>query len=86
MVLTDTESAGALAIIERLRETIMGCDLGPDYPGRLTASFGLAQLGPQFRDLTAWIEAADTALYQAKQAGRNRSVVYAPPEPACNPG
>lgn len=51
MVLPDTDNVGALAIIERLRETIMRCDLGPDYPGRVTVSFGLAQLGPAIADL-----------------------------------
>jgi diguanylate cyclase len=81
MVLPDTENAGALVIIERLRKTIMRCDLGPDYPGRVTASFGLAQSAPAIADLPAWIEAADIALYQAKQAGRNRSVVYGSQDP-----
>jgi len=86
MVLPDTDNTGALAVIERLRETIMRCDLGPDYPGRVTVSFGLAQLGPAIADLPAWIEAADTALYQAKQAGRNRSVVYGSQDPVSSAG
>ncbi|MBI2783379.1 MAG: diguanylate cyclase [Gammaproteobacteria bacterium] len=81
MVLPDTECAGALVFIERLRETIMRCDLGPDYPGRVTVSFGLAQLAPVIADLPTWTEAADTALYQAKQAGRNRSVVHGSQDP-----
>ncbi len=80
------ELIGALAIIERLRETIMRCDLGPDYPGRLTLSFGLAQFDPAIADLSAWIEAADTALYQAKQAGRNCCVVYVPWDPGSSAG
>ena len=86
MVLPDTDNVGALAIIERLRDTVMRCDLGPDYPGRVTVSFGLAQLGPAIADLPAWIEAADTALYQAKQAGRNRSVVYGSQDPVSSAG
>jgi diguanylate cyclase len=79
MVLPDTDSAGALVIVERLRQAIMGLDFAPDHAGQVTASFGLAQLGPQIPHLSAWIEAADAALYLAKQAGRNRSLVYAPP-------
>ncbi|MBK8131773.1 MAG: diguanylate cyclase [Gammaproteobacteria bacterium] len=86
MVLPDTDNVGALAIIERLRDTVMRCDLGPDYPGRVTVSFGLAQLEPAIADLPAWIEAADTALYQAKQAGRNRSVVYGSQDPVSSAG
>ncbi len=86
MVLPDTERAGALVIIERLRETIIECDLGPGYPGRVTVSFGLAQLAPAIADLPTWTEAADTALYQAKQAGRNRSVVYGSRESGSSSG
>lgn len=86
MVLPDTDSTGALTIIERLRATIMGFDMEPDYPGDLTVSFGLAQLGPHIADLPAWIEAADTALYQAKQAGRNCCVVYVPRDPGSSAG
>ena len=78
MLLPDTGSAGALAIIERLRTTIMDLSLEPDYPGQLTMSFGLAELGAQPWDLAKWITAADAALYRAKQDGRNRSVVFSP--------
>ena len=78
MVLPDTDGAGALAIVERVRHAIQELDMGPDCPAHLSVSFGLALLGPEIADLPAWIEAADQALYQAKQRGRNRSVVYAP--------
>ena len=78
ILLPDTGSTGALVIVERLRTTIMDLNLAPDCPDRLTVSFGLAELGPQTRDLAAWVTAADTALYRAKQAGRNRSVVFSP--------
>lgn len=76
ILLPDTGSTGALAIMERLRTTIMDLNLGPECPHPLTVSFGLAELEPSITDLAMWIEHADNALYQAKQAGRNRSVLY----------
>ncbi|MBY0409432.1 MAG: GGDEF domain-containing protein, partial [Burkholderiaceae bacterium] len=39
---------------------------------RITSSIGVAQASLQYRDLRAWIDAADTALYVAKREGRNR--------------
>lgn len=79
ILLPDTGSTGALAIIERLRTVIMDLNLAPDCPDRLTMSFGLAEIAPSIADLATWIERADTALYRAKQAGRNRSELYSPP-------
>lgn len=40
--------------------------------GSITVSIGLAEAGATDRDLHAWMEAADRALYRAKQSGRNR--------------
>jgi diguanylate cyclase (GGDEF)-like protein len=39
---------------------------------RVTFSAGVAMLDPATMDLERWIQAADTALYAAKRAGRNR--------------
>lgn len=80
ILLPDTCSAGALVIIERLQKIIMDLNLAPDCPDRLTMSFGRAEITPSNADLATWIERADTALYQAKQAGRNRSVRYSLPD------
>lgn len=44
--------------------------LGPDVPP-MTLSIGVAQLEPQM-DVDAFVTAADSALYAAKAAGRNR--------------
>jgi len=38
----------------------------------VTSSLGLATLGPQYESATALLKAADQALYQAKNSGRNR--------------
>ncbi|HET6603815.1 MAG TPA: diguanylate cyclase [Xanthomonadaceae bacterium] len=38
----------------------------------MTVSIGVAPWQPRLRDLRAWVEAADQALYRAKSEGRNR--------------
>ncbi|GMU47523.1 MAG: hypothetical protein AMXMBFR26_23050 [Porticoccaceae bacterium] len=87
LLLPDTDGAGALAMVEQLRIAVQEASLSPVFPERLTMSFGLAQLDAAVADPAAWIEAADTALYQAKRSGRNRALVYQPPAaaPAAEP-
>lgn len=41
---------------------------------RITASFGIAQHNPA-ESITAWLERADQALYQAKENGRNQVIM-----------
>ena len=48
-------------------------------PLAVTASFGVAMLGPDIHNLTDLIEAADAALYRSKQAGRNRATLAGEP-------
>jgi diguanylate cyclase (GGDEF)-like protein len=43
---------------------------------RVTFSAGVAMFDPLTMDLERWIQAADTALYAAKRAGRNRIVAH----------
>ncbi len=79
LLLPDTDGAGALVMVEQLRVAVQETSLSPAFPERLTMSFGLAQLDATMADPAAWIEAADTALYQAKRSGRNLALVYQPP-------
>ncbi len=73
ILLPQTEAKAAWMVAERLRLMItqqaIATDLGPLH---LTVSLGLASLGPAIADLNALLRQADTALYQAKQNGRNR--------------
>jgi GGDEF domain-containing protein len=62
-----------LLVAERLRAAIEGLDTLAAEGARITASFGVAasMAGAQV-EASALIQAADAALYRAKEAGRNR--------------
>lgn len=64
----------AVAVCERLREDLAITALDGSVPA-FTASFGIAALAAG-QPLDEAIRDADSALYQAKRSGRNRSVVY----------
>lgn len=57
----------ALEIAQRLRQRI--ADTATDLA--VTGSLGVAALGPQLRSLDELVHAADTAMYRAKERGRN---------------
>jgi diguanylate cyclase (GGDEF)-like protein len=62
----------ALIAAERVREAFAGSGIAADdVPVETTVSIGVAG-GPAFTELDVLLAAADTALYQAKRAGRNR--------------
>jgi len=72
-VLPETTAELAFMVAERLcqqmREVVMFSDMRVPLP-HLTACFGVAVLGPDGDEMSL-IEAADAALYRAKEAGRN---------------
>ena len=62
----------AAQLMERLRETF-GNYHPPQIPElRVSLSIGLADFQPSFSDASMWLNAADRALYAAKDTGRNR--------------
>ncbi|WP_374603717.1 diguanylate cyclase [Arenimonas sp.] len=71
---TDIESARSFA--ERLREAVAETPfvLG-GQPQRLTISIGIASLAPGRDERSPLMQAADAALYRAKDLGRNRVCV-----------
>lgn len=73
VVLIDVDPPRARAILDRMVEAIRGIQLSND--ARLSASLG-ATLSYPVDSAESIVERADAALYQAKQAGRDR-VVFA---------
>ena len=72
IVLPGMHARDALALAHRIREQTEGVRLR-SLPGvRITSSIGVAPADHRHSSLRAWIDAADTALYAAKNGGRNR--------------
>lgn len=73
LLLPETNGDDAMVVAERLRGAIA------DHPIALTdgrmlpvsASFGVAALGPDIASFPVWLQRADTMLYAAKAGGRN---------------
>lgn len=76
-VLPETPPEGALQLAEQIRKAVEQLVLKtPKGEVRLTVSLGVASQVPAMgSDAAPLLEAADGALYQAKQAGRNRACV-----------
>jgi len=75
VLLRETGVEAAAALAERLRAAVAGLRM-PESGVRVTASLGLAEWTGQMREPSDLIAAADTALYAAKRAGRDRVVVH----------
>ena len=77
VVLPETPLTGAQLIAEKIRAAIEALPPFANDPGPVTVSIGIAtQTQYSLDNLSALMTAADKALYQAKQKGRNR-VEYA---------
>ncbi|MGH3256338.1 MAG: GGDEF domain-containing protein [Streptosporangiaceae bacterium] len=83
ILLPQTREFDALSVAERLRSHIDAMTIpvdDSDPSGRfvkLTISVGVAALDGERRELTDMLAAADSALYYAKETGRNRTHVIA---------
>ena len=76
VLMPDTDVDAAARTAERIRRTIARHDFTPPERERIpvTASFGVAAFRPRMTGPGALVEAADRALYRAKDDGRNRVV------------
>jgi diguanylate cyclase (GGDEF)-like protein len=86
-VLPHSDAPAALAWAERVRARIAGSavDVGEGELVGVTASFGVAGARSDGESRAAIIDAADEALYQAKDRGRDR-VAMAPARGAVKTG
>lgn len=81
LILPRQDRASAMEVAEKLRRAIH--ELRPPARGEqkvrpVSASFGLAVWPDDGADAVVLLDAADSALYFSKRAGRNRSTAYAP--------
>ncbi len=72
LILPQTGREGAMAVGERMRSAIAGHVFPLAQPGQITVSLGTAVFPTDADDPNGLIQAADRALYLAKQRGRNR--------------
>jgi diguanylate cyclase (GGDEF)-like protein len=82
VLLPDTHDLGAALIAERMRAAVQGLELRHVASAHhvLTISVGIACTALyRFPNYRAFVNAADAALYEAKDAGRNRILCYPVP-------
>lgn len=82
VLLPHTSDAEALILAERIRRRIEGHPFPVDAPGgsgaslRCTVSIGIAAMTRECANAGQLLQLADTAMYRAKEDGRNRTVVF----------
>jgi diguanylate cyclase (GGDEF)-like protein len=78
VVLPETSCEGAVLTGERIRSMVeaLEIELAPGISVRRTVSIGVAQLEPGMTRLEDLVNRADSAMYRAKDTGRNRVVVF----------
>ncbi len=77
VILTGTSATGAFTVAERIRTQMQANTV--NYEGNTieyTISLGIAELRRDMSTKTHWIDSADRGLYQAKESGRNNTIIY----------
>jgi len=82
LIVAEVDTEGAYTCVESVREAIKHLSLHHrgQTLGTITVSAGIATYPAHADNSEDLIRAADEALYQAKQAGRDRVFVYEPLE------
>lgn len=82
VLLPETTLSRARTVAERIRKRVEGLTLTAEgRPVQLTVSVGVAEAITSMPGVDALMKAADAALYQAKEGGRNRTQCWMPPAP-----
>lgn len=84
MILPNASLAGAAASAERYRIAVEKLSIAHSASGSgvVTISMGVAAADPsEAASIDAWLHEADTALYEAKRAGKNRVIASPPLQP-----
>ncbi|OZG70249.1 diguanylate cyclase [Hahella sp. CCB-MM4] len=77
LILIDTDASSGNSFAERLRTRVEELIVShEDSDIHFTISLGIAEVNHSVDDYQEWLERADTALYQSKEGGRNRSTIY----------
>jgi diguanylate cyclase (GGDEF)-like protein len=77
ILLPETDPQSAYQVAERLRESVLKAPLETER-GLITVtiSLGVTSTGEAKQKLASLIDQADTAMYQAKRMGRNRTCIF----------
>ena len=79
IILAETDKEQAKFAAERIRQAVETKHIKAyDEELKLTISIGIATFPEDAKDTDELIEKADSALYQAKQTGRNKVCIYQP--------
>jgi len=77
VILIGTDARGAVKMAERLRKAVMNTTFsGENSTFNVTISTGISTYAEHIKRKEELIERADRALYQAKNSGRNRSLLW----------
>ncbi len=75
ILMPDTDRLSARIFAERLRAQVNDAILESSNEVRGTISLGVAEISDNMKNYTDWLMQADTALYKAKQQGRNQTIL-----------
>ena len=82
LLLPETDRASAVIVAERIRERVAAQFLfAHKIQFRITISVGVAEASASMSGVDALLRSADLALYQAKDEGRNRVILWSEPVP-----
>jgi diguanylate cyclase len=77
VILPATTAADGRAVTERIRTRIEQTPVThEEHTIVFTVSLGIADFHPEMTNHAEWLSRADQALYQAKEGGRNRTVIW----------